>query len=404
MRPEASRSCTLSGSTCRDSSVRAARSLRTGTSALARRSSSSRVRDSWATPSADLTGLTAPPCYAGPASEREPEGLGQKSHQGRRAPARRHVAGRKVGRAGLALAELDAGREGLALEILDERMVGIEPARRALEARLVVRETDSSGLLPATRIPHDRLADRAEGVGARMPEARAHEDPPGLQVQVVAGGLEVPRGLETEVDPDVGLVGRLVAAEARVAIDPHQRAPVRSRVDRDVTAKPRERRRERADQRQHRIAHLGQIAVLVLVEPLAVVVTPELAEKREDVAGDGRHTSSDRAMQTAVDVDALARDVTGPGRAQERRQERDVGRVAEVAERDALRELVPALLRWMQPLVDLLAVHAPGRQAVDRDPVPPHLSREALRPRVPARLGGAGRIDPRGLCAAGDAA
>src|SRR5262245_29821626 len=244
MRPEASRSCTLSGSTCRDSSVRAARSLKTGTSALARRSSSSRVRDSWATPAADLAGLTAPPCYAGPGSEREPEGLGQESHQGRRAAARRDVARGKVGRAGLALAEVDAGREGQALEVLDERMVGIEPARRPLEAVLVVREADSSGLLPPAWISHDCVADRAEGVGARMPEARAPEDPPGLQVQVVAGRLEVPRGLETEVDPDVGLVRRLVAAEARVAIDPHQRAAVGARVHRDLTADPRKPRPE----------------------------------------------------------------------------------------------------------------------------------------------------------------
>src|SRR5262249_58039485 len=103
-----------------------------------------------------------------------------------------------------ALAELDAGREGQALEVLDERMVGIEPARRPLEAVLVVREADSSGLLPPARISHDRLADRAEGVGARMPEARTHEDRPGLQVQVTAGRLGVPRGLETAQDPVAG--------------------------------------------------------------------------------------------------------------------------------------------------------------------------------------------------------
>src|SRR5262249_30097451 len=78
--------------------------------------------------------------------------------------------------------------------------------------------------------------------------------------------------------------------------------------------------------------------------------------------------------------------------------------VAEVAERDVRRELVAALLRRMQPLVDLLAVHSPGRQAVDRDPVPAHLAREARRPRVHARLGVDGPIGPRELAAPAAAA
>src|SRR5712691_8341107 len=45
MRPDATRSCTVSGGICRSCSVRAARSFRTGSNAAVRRSSSSLVTD-----------------------------------------------------------------------------------------------------------------------------------------------------------------------------------------------------------------------------------------------------------------------------------------------------------------------------------------------------------------------
>src|SRR5580765_8948202 len=99
-----------------------------------------------------------------------------------------------------------------------------------------------------------------------------------------------------------------------------------------------------------------------------------------------RAIALDRAVQPAVDVDALARDVARLGRAEERGQERHVGRVAEIAERDVAGEFDLALGRRVQALIDLLAVDPPGRQAIDRDPVPPHLARASLRPAVDTRL------------------
>src|SRR5262249_62361176 len=93
----------------------------------------------------------------------------------------------------------------------------------------------------------------------------------------------------------------------------------------------------------------------------------------------------------------------GLRRAQERREECDVAGVAEVAERNVPRELGLALRRRVQALVDLLAVHAAGRQAVDRDTVAPDLAREPLRPGVHAGLGRHRGVDRRGLGAAGDA-
>src|SRR5436309_2213056 len=68
-------------------------------------------------------------------------------------------------------------------------MVAIESARRSLQACLVVREARAAGLPPRARIFDDRLANRAERVGARVPEARAHEHFAGRQVQIVAGGV-----------------------------------------------------------------------------------------------------------------------------------------------------------------------------------------------------------------------
>ena len=68
-------------------------------------------------------------------------------------------------------------------------------------------------------------------------------------------------------------------------------------------------------------------------------------------------------------MDALARDVARLGRAQERGQERHVGRVAEIAERDVAGELGLALGGRVQALVDLLAVDSPGRSGIPCRPI-----------------------------------
>src|SRR5262245_35960785 len=80
--------------------------------------------------------------------------------------------------------------------------------------------------------------------------------------------------------------------------------------------------------------------------------------------------------QSAVHVDALAADVAGLGRAEERDQVRHVGGVAEVAEWDVAGELLTTLGGRVQALIDLLAVDAPGGQAVHGDAVTAHVARE----------------------------
>ena len=80
-----------------------------------------------------------------------------------------------------------------------------------------------------------------------MPDPDPGEDAPGLEMEVEARRVRVLRTLVPEVDPDVGLVGRLVLREARVAIDPEQRSADGSRVGHEVRADLAQRRRERGD-------------------------------------------------------------------------------------------------------------------------------------------------------------
>src|SRR6266849_2633297 len=106
--------------------------------------------------------------------------------------------------------------------------------------------------------------------------------------------------------------------------------------------------------------------------------------------------------QAAVDVDALAADVAGLGRAQEGDQVRHVAGIAEVAERDVAGELLLVFSRGVQSLIDLLAVDAPGRQAVHGDAVTADVARQPLRPRVHRGLGRPRRVGPRRLGGARD--
>src|SRR5258705_13959474 len=104
--------------------------------------------------------------------------------------------------------------------------------------------------------------------------------------------------------------------------------------------------------------------------------------------------SSDRAVQAPVDVDALARDVAGLRRAEERGEERDVVRVAEVAERDVSRELGLALRRRVQAGVDLLTVPAPRGRAGCRGPRAPAVPPGGPRPSLPAGPGCHSHVEP----------
>jgi len=157
--------------TCRSSSVRAARSLKTGTSSAARRSSSSRVRVDPAIPAdADFPGLTAAPCYAAPGSEGEPHRPGQEPHQRRLAPTGGGEAGGKV-RGGQAWRSLNRAPEVKESRLRSSISDGRDRSRAAGASGFASSCVRAStlGHLPGARVLHDRRADRAKRVGARMP-------------------------------------------------------------------------------------------------------------------------------------------------------------------------------------------------------------------------------------------
>src|SRR5437764_14685010 len=88
------------------------------------------------------------------------------------------------------------------------------------------------------------------------------------------------RTLVEEVDADVDLVRRLVAGEARIAMDAEHRAAGRPRVGDETWRDPGQARREVADEAQRRVADVRFVALPVHGEPLPVVVLAELAQKR----------------------------------------------------------------------------------------------------------------------------
>src|SRR5262249_24615017 len=112
----------------------------------------------------------------------------------------------------------------------------------------------------------------------------------------VARRIRVVLLLEGEEESRVGLVGRLVAAEPGVPVDAQQRAARGVRVGREMRADRSETGPDRGDEAEQWVTHLGDVTVLVGVEPLAVVVAPELAEEAKEVAADvrRRHRQTDR--------------------------------------------------------------------------------------------------------------
>jgi hypothetical protein len=84
-----------------------------------------------------------------------------------------------------------------------------------------------------------------------------------------------------ELDADIGLVGRLVAGEARVAEHPHQRAAHLAGLGAKVRGELLELRRHGGDELQRRLAHQFLVARLVGFEPAPVVVGGEFVEEAE---------------------------------------------------------------------------------------------------------------------------
>src|SRR5262249_61178444 len=104
----------------------------------------------------------------------------------------------------------------------------------------------------------------------------------------------------------------------------------------------------------------------------------------------------------AAEVDAIARDVARFWRTEERNEIGHVGGVAEIAERNLASELLSALGRGMQALVDLLAVDPARSEAVHGDAVTADVAREPFRPGEHGGLGGPPRVGSGRLWRSGD--
>ena len=135
-----------------------------------------------------------------------------------------------------------------------------------------------------------------------MPDPAAGEDFARRQVQVEAGRVHVLGLLVLEPDARRGLVRRLVLREARVAVDAEQRAADAPGVGPQVRADLAQVRLEVLDEGERRLEHVGLVAVLVGVEPLAVVVLLQVGEEAEQLASERRLLRLDRHGLTLSDT------------------------------------------------------------------------------------------------------
>ena len=167
---------------------------------------------------------------------RHADGAAQERHQWREGAAGGLVAVEEaLGRRLLLGEPLDRG-EVLAPEVVGVDVILVEGRRHALE-RLTLRQLDAGlRLRPPVGVLGDRRADGVGGLRVRVPHPAAGEHVARLEVQVQPGRVCLLRALVPEVDAGLRLVGRLVAREARVAVDAEERAALATGVGHQVRA------------------------------------------------------------------------------------------------------------------------------------------------------------------------
>ena len=171
------------------------------------------------------------------------------------------------------------------------RQAGRNPLQLVVGAHLA-EGLDEAGLLErrphAVRVVDDLLAERVERrlLGHPHPAAGVHLA--GLEVEVAAVRVGAPSWGEPPADPrearpDVGLVRRLVLAEAGVAVDPEDRA-LRVGLERDAARL--EALGERGDERLQRLLEEPLVIGLARLEPGPVVVRGEVGEELDRFGGE----------------------------------------------------------------------------------------------------------------------
>src|SRR5215204_5300735 len=195
----------------------------------------------------------------------EAGGRREEPHQ-RRDPIAVPHEGRHERRGGdLLVREPDRPREALALDVLDHRVIRVEPAWRALQ-RLLRGVERAPGFLPRGRLVRDPPPDRQEDLGLRHPHPAGDEAPARLEVQVVAGTVDT-LAPELEVRAPMRLVRALVPGEADVTVDPEQRTTRRSRIGDEVGADRAQLGTDVRDEIEERLPERPLVPILVLVEP-----------------------------------------------------------------------------------------------------------------------------------------
>src|SRR5215469_4058720 len=127
----------------------------------------------------------------------------------------------------------------------------------------------------------DLVSNFFERLGLELPNSAADHGVAWFQMNVVGRSGAVLAFFVPEVCAHAGLVRALVFRKPYVAIDTHHRAAIGTGISDESAADLFERRREVRDQTQERRLDVGLVALLVRLEPTALVVSLEIPQKAE---------------------------------------------------------------------------------------------------------------------------
>ena len=177
------------------------------------------------------------------------------------------------------------------------------------QRKLAAEGSALRGLFPTGGIVDDVGPDTAQGFSLRVPDTTADETVARREVEIEQGRIKPSRrGTATRVrpgrgargtvkkrHPGVGLVRRLVLAEARIAMNTEQRAPHLLRAGHKRRTDGRQWPHHVGDETQAGFPHIPLVGLPVGLEPGLVVVTRQLPEESQrigrEVRGGGGHGS-----------------------------------------------------------------------------------------------------------------
>ena len=179
----------------------------------------------------------------------------------------------------------------LALEVVDVLVVRVEALGRTLERpaayRVIAQEVGVlRGAFPLAGVRRDGVAYLGEGRRVGTPDANSGVDLAGREVQVESGRVGGLSRLVAEVHRRLRLVRTLVLREPHVAVDAEHRASVGPRVRYEPRADGVQARLEVLNEPQQRFLNVQLVTALVGLEPLTVVVRPQLEQELEELRGE----------------------------------------------------------------------------------------------------------------------